>query len=189
MQILTLLFCLSTAFAENSKADEAEYKRLSTEMEKFSRKNVWDGVEKKYMELQKLGIPIAANEYIIAAQSAQERGDILTAKHRLELALELDDQNKTREWYEELDLQYGDVTLISRSKDFRTLNYEGVIASPAQAKAIEYARKVLVETGAFTGVLPYGTYNFGGQQFQVVAGMTIHLELSPHLKNKLNKSN
>jgi hypothetical protein len=178
------------AFAENSKEDLAEYRRLSTEMEKLGRKSVWAGVERKFHDLQKLGVPIEYADYVLAAQAAQEQGDISTAKKRLSLALELNRNPKTLEWYEDLEMQFGDVTLISRSKDYRTLNFDGIVTSPTQAKAIEFAAQELADSGEFSGLLPYGSYEFGGQQFQLVAGLNIHLEISPHFRNKMqNKSN
>ena len=72
-----------SGLAEAKSAEEAEYDRLLSEMTKFSKTQSWSGVNKRFGEMEKLGLEIGANELLMAAQASQGLGDIYQAKDRV----------------------------------------------------------------------------------------------------------
>ncbi len=78
---------LASGLAEAKSAEEAEYDRLLSEMTKFSKTQSWGGVNKRFGEMEKLGLEIGANELLMAAQASQGLGDIYQAKDRVSRAL------------------------------------------------------------------------------------------------------
>ena len=53
---------LASGLAEAKSAEEAEYERLLSEMTKFSKTQSWVGVNKRFAEMEKLGLEIGVNE-------------------------------------------------------------------------------------------------------------------------------
>ena len=178
-------WCLVSGLAEAKSAEEAEYDRLLSEMTKFSKTQSWSGVNKRFGEMEKLGLEIGANELLMAAQASQGLGDIYQAKDRVSRALLLKEKKSTRKWYTQLNNNYGQVTLIARNKSARSLDQLQITMDPVQRQAIVFAQESLENNGEFRGLLPLGEYNFGGQVFVVKPDMDIHLEISPRLKRKL----
>ena len=178
-------WCLGSGIAEAKSAEEAEYDRLLSEMTKFSKTQSWSGVNRRFGEMEKLGLEIGANELLMAAQASQGLGDIYQAKDRVSRALLLKERKSTRKWYTQLNNNYGQVTLIARNKSARSLEQLQITMDPVQSQAIVFAQESLENTGEFRGLLPLGEYNFGGQVFVVKPDMDIHLEISPRLKRKL----
>ena len=66
--------------AHAKSAEEAEYERLVSEMTKFSKTQSWHGVNKRFSEMEKLGIEIGVEELLLAAQASQGIGNIYQAK-------------------------------------------------------------------------------------------------------------
>ena len=182
---LIMLMCIRLVFAAPKSANEAEYERLVSEMSRLSKTQNWGVVNKRYDELEKLGMEIKVNDLLLGAQAAQEIGDIFAAKERVAAALILREKKSTREWYTQLDNEYGHVTLIAKSKGNRSLTQQTMSMDPIKGRSISYAQEKLQDDGEFTGMLPVGEYDFGGQQFTVAAEMSIHLEISPKLRKKL----
>ena len=176
---------LASGLAEAKSAEEAEYDRLLSEMTKFSKTQSWSGVNKRFGEMEKLGLEIGANELLMAAQASQGLGDIYQAKDRVSRALLLKEKKSTRKWYTQLNNNYGQVTLIARNKSARSLEQLQITMDPVQRQAIVFAQESLENKGEFRGLLPLGEYNFGGQVFVVKPDMDLHLEISPRLKRKL----
>lgn len=174
-----------SGLAEAKSAEEAEYDRLLSEMTKFSKTQSWSGVNKRFGEMEKLGLEIGANELLMAAQASQGLGDIYQAKDRVSRALLLKEKKSTRKWYTQLNNNYGQVTLIARNKSARSLEQLQITMDPVQRQAVVFAQESLESKGEFRGLLPLGEYNFGGQIFVVKPDMDIHLEISPRLKRKL----
>ena len=54
--------CTTLNLADAKSAEEAEYERLVSEMTKFSKTQAWNGVNKRFAEMEKLGLEIGANE-------------------------------------------------------------------------------------------------------------------------------
>ena len=183
MNLLSILFSL--AIAGPRSENEAEYDRLVSEMNRLSKTQSWQVVDKRFSELEQLGVDIRVDDLLLGAQAAQEIGDIFSAKARVAAALLKKEKRSTREWYTQLDNEYGHVTLIAKSKGNRALSRTQLTMDPIKGRSILYAQDQLEKAGSFTGMLPVGEYDFGGQQFTVTAEMSIHLEISPKLRKKL----
>ena len=173
------------SLADAKSAEEAEYERLVSEMTKFSKTQSWSGVNRRFLEMEKLGLEIEVNELLMAAQASQGLGDIYEAKERVTRALLIKEKKSTRKWYAQLNNNYGQVTLIARNKSARSLEKLKITMDPVQSQAIVFAQASLESKGEFRGLLPLGEYNFGGQVFVVKPDMDIHLEISPRLKRKI----
>lgn len=181
----SIFFFAISSVAVGKSAEEAEYERLVSEMTKFSKTQSWNGVNKRFAEMEKLGLEIGANELLLGAQASQGIGNIYEAKERVTQALLLKEKKSTRKWYTQLNDDYGQVTLVAKNKSARSLERMEMTMDPVQGQAIVYAQTSLKDDGEFRGLLPIGEYNFGGQVFVVKADMDIHLEISPRLKRKL----
>lgn len=185
MRLVWMIGLLFTTSVEAKTAEEAEYDRLVSEMTQLSKSQTWSAVNKRFLEMEKLGLEIAAAEWLLAAQAAQGVGDMYSAKERVTAALLLKEKKSTRKWYNQLNTEYGQVTLIAKSKGNRALTRVDMSMDPIQGQAVIYAQDLLSKKGAFKGLLPVGDYDFGGQKFSVKADMDIHLEISPKLRRKL----
>ena len=64
----------------------AEYQRISADMEKLSKRQIWEGVEKQFVKLEALAVSIEYKHYLLGAQSSQEIGNIYVALQRLKRA-------------------------------------------------------------------------------------------------------
>ena len=181
----SLLLWFGLAIAGPKSASEAEYDRLVSEMGRLSKTQNWTVVNKRYVELEALGMDIHVNDLLLGAQAAQEVGDIFSAKKRVAAALIKKEKRSTREWYTQLDNEYGHVTLIAKGKGNRTLEQQTMTMDPIKGRAVSYAQQQLESDGEFIGMLPVGAYDFGGEQFVVAAEVSIHLEISPKLRKKL----
>ena len=63
--VFVLYFILNISFAEPNQNDLAEYDRLSGEMEKMSKHNVWKGVDKRFEEMESLEVEISFDNYLL----------------------------------------------------------------------------------------------------------------------------
>jgi len=190
MQFLFGLWLISQSYAENT-AEQAEYERLSIELEKMTTKAIWNGADKRFVELEEIGLPVQFEHFVMGAQAAQELGDMLECKKRLAEALEIKPKKKQiRQWYNQIDEEYGYVALFSTSRGEAKLERVDYISSPIHSKALSFATQSLDKKGEFEGLLPIGQYNFSGQEFQLRAGIAVHLELSPRMRRlELRKKN
>ena len=186
MLLLLLLLQTSVGSAENKNADVAEYERLSDEMLKMSKNNVWKGVDKRFGEMEELDVDISFDHYVLGAQAAQEVGDIATCKKRLAKAIEIKKKKQVIHWYQDIDEHYGYVALFTSSKGGRYLHSESAIGGPVEAQSIGFATQQILEEGEFEGLLPVGSYDFAGQKFNVTSGVAVHLEISPRIRKKTN---
>ena len=90
----TLLLLSFPVFAQETrqlspsevKEYTAEADRLSGEIRTLSGRQVWAGVERKYGQVSKLGVPVSGEIHLIAAYAARERGDLLDVYERLSRA-------------------------------------------------------------------------------------------------------
>ena len=143
---------------EAAALNAAKHVQISEEMEKLSGRNAWGGVEDKYQALLALeGETPSAQDYLLAAQAARNRGDIAEYEKRLKLsqaagseAVE-NDLAEIRDSYDLVELK-GRVTVVPIKLPF----------DPTQVKAIAFANQALTSTGEFSGYLPNGTYTHNG---------------------------
>jgi len=166
-------------------AEEAEYDRLVSEMTMLSKSQSWSAVNKRFIEMEKLGLEISPSELLLAAQAAQGLGNIYKAKERVMAALLQKEKKSTRKWYTQLNNDYGQVTLVAKTKGNRTLTRLDPSMDPVHGQSVAFAEAALNRKGEFRGLLPVGDYNFGGQKFSVKSDVDIHLEISPKLRRKL----
>jgi hypothetical protein len=181
------LFLLGDVSA-NEFADQAEYERISSEMEKVGKKEIWVAVDKYFKDIEKLEVEIQFDHYVLGAQASQELGDILECRKRLDKALDLKPKRqKIRQWYTTIENDYGHVTLSTSKKD-AFLERKDAVMDPVQAKAISFAQEKLAKKGKFEGLLPIGSYDFTGQKFLLEAGIAVQLDISPRMRRlELNK--
>ena len=163
--------------AEIPPAVLAEQDRLQNEMQKLASREAWEGVEALYKRLQALeseGAELTYAEHLLGAQAARSLGDVASTRQRLGWALEQWDTELARDWLDDIDRNYGRVSLRipSRQKGAVTLDIATMPFEADRRYAIEHAQEALDETGVFEGFLPKGTYNLGERQFVVVSGGT-----------------
>lgn len=163
--ILTLL-CM-TAYAEDNEAnsdsaapDQAEYIRLTEEMENQAARNNWAAVERNFRQLEDTDHPIDPVVWITAAHSARDRGDITSANARLKQADALTDDEAVDDWLQEILNGYGQVWLAADLTDNYRLRAVEMPFAPEQRKAVEFAQQEVFETSSFQGLLPNGKYVF-----------------------------
>ena len=146
-----MIYVWGSGLADAKSAEEAEYERLLSEMTKFSKTQSWMGVNKRFAEMEKLGLEIGVNELLMAAQASQGLGDIYQAKERVSRALLLKEKKSTRNWYTQLNNDYGQVTLVARNKGARTLEQLQMTMDPVHGRAIVFAQECLESKGSFEG--------------------------------------
>ena len=170
-------------------ANQAEYERISIEMEKMRKNGIWAGVDKRFREIEDLDVEIKFDHYVLGAQASQELGNILECKLRLEKALEIKPKRRqVRQWYTTIENDYGFVVLSSSSKKEAVLERKEIIVDPIKNQAITFAQDHLEKKGKFDGMLPIGNYNFSGQDFLVSSGIPVQLDISPRMRRlELNK--
>jgi hypothetical protein len=205
--LLTVLFCSSpvlgadgadassdgSAASAGDTAAQAEYIRLSQELEKLATRNAWPGVERTYLLLVATGVTPKFEDHLIGAHGARAIGDITSARQRLLLANELKEDREVIDWLWEIDSTYGQV-FIACDVGKGELKAEAMPFEPDQAHAVEFAALKVVEGGLFEGYLPQGKYYFADYEVKVqprVQGTRIDLRTEastkPPKKNKKDK--
>lgn len=168
--VLTLLLLL-TAHAQPTETPDparaAEARRLHDELSKLASKGAWDGVERKFVELLALGVPMDPADVILGAQSSLQQGDVQTALDRLAHAADDPDAAALRD---QLLGTYVRVTLATEPAVQTTLAMPQLPLAPDQRAVVERAQAQVAETGAYDGWLPAGQYEFAGAQVTVVLG-------------------
>jgi hypothetical protein len=168
--VLTLLLLL-TANAQPSEtptaAQTAEARRLHDELSKLASKGAWDGVERKFVELMALGVPLDPADVVLGAQSSMQSGDVQTALDRLEHAA---DDPAAVALREQLLATYVRVTLRTEPVVETSLDMAQLPLAPDQRAVVKRAMAQVAETGAYDGWLPAGGYEFAGAQITVERG-------------------
>lgn len=149
----------------NPAANEAEYRRLSQEIQRLAERQHWEGVEHKYIAARETGVDLSFADHLSGAQAAMALGHVRDARHRYEAARDLDVDRGVIEALWNIDTLYGEVAL--RADPGEALSVAVVPFDPQQAAAIAYANERLGETGVFTGYLPQGDYTLGNAAFTV----------------------
>lgn len=178
MGLMSWLWLLSISWADG-EAEQAEYRRLSGEMEMLGQRAQWKGVSKHFMKMQQLNVSIEEKDYLLAAQAAQELGHMRIASEHLRAAVNLNPSKKTQRWLSEIDEGYGNVELRLLTKGEPKLEAHGYPVDPVKRNVIHFAQQTLLETDEFVGMLPVGNYTFIDYHFEVQPGVAIQLELSP----------
>lgn len=178
--LLTLLLFLGTAQAADLA--EAEHVRLSEDIKQLANRQLWTGVEKKYAELEKLGVALSYEDLMHGAYAARALGNTQSAYERLKSAAKLNGTKEVVDWLYAIDANYGQVDLIVHNARGVALECLEMPFDPDQRIAVESAIETVKKDGTFSGLLPKGDYVFAGVPFSVVPGVAIHIEVSPKLK-------
>jgi hypothetical protein len=165
---------------------KAERDRLLDEMEKLAKRAIWEGVEKKYRELERLGVPLEEKDHLAGAYASRELGDVGSTHERLWKALKAakKEPKQVVDWLWDIDNHYGHVELVSIPPRGASLKATEMPFDPYQRKAVERAIESVEADGIFVGLLPEGSYDFSSQAFTVVAGISVRIEVSPRLRRQ-----
>lgn len=177
-------WCLVAPSAVAGTPAEAEFNRLQEELISLSERNAWSGVERAFVAMQGLGLPLTPDQYRLGTEAARARGDIYNALARIQLALALLQQQDATA-VQDPNSPYGQLKSLRTDLETRFGYVHVVVYPPAKApafardsmpfatdesKAIEWASTRLGETQAFLGLLPGGRYTLGDQTFDVAPG-------------------
>lgn len=164
LQLCLLALLTSAPAMAQETAEEAEMARLMEEMDKLADKNAWTGVERAYTKAVALGDP-GFDAHLFGAQSARALGMTFDAVRRLQRARTLQDDDGVRADLEALEAAFARVKITSEREENPALTPATMPFAPDQRASIEYAQATFAETGAFTGMLPMGTYTLGDTTF------------------------
>ncbi|MDP2306665.1 MAG: hypothetical protein Q8P18_11640 [Pseudomonadota bacterium] len=181
---MTLILALFLVAGSASAADvgEAEHIRLSGDIEQLAGRQLWAGVEKKFAELEKLGIEMSYDDLLHGAQAARALGNAQNAYDRLKVAARIKGTREVVDWLYTIDANYGQVMLIATPPRGITLEVAEVPFDPDQRICVEATAERIKKEGGFSGLLPRGRYTFAGQQFTVEPGIALRIEVSPKMK-------
>lgn len=176
---------LAASLASSAWADErseAEHLRLSGELDQLSQRQLWQGVDRKFAELEKLGVEMTYDDLLHGAYAARSLGNMSDAYSRLKRASKLDASKEVIDWLYAIDMNYGSVDLLRTPKKGDMLTIGEMPFDPDQRAAVERAISVVGDTGLYSGLLPRGSYVFCGQAFEVQPGLAVRIEVSPKMK-------
>ncbi len=179
-----LIFVLSCGQVFAKDAIQAEHERLSDEMEKLAQRQVWQGVERKYKELEKLETVLTFDDLLHGAYAARELGNVLASYRRLKEAAKLEPSKEVVDWLWDIDAHYGHVELVSVPSRSAVLEPELMPFDPNARKAVEAAVASAKVDGIFAGMLPKGAYVFAAQPFKVEPGVSVRIEVSPRMRRQ-----
>lgn len=179
MLVLTLLLSLQS-FA--SDLTEAEHVRLSDDLEKLAGRQLWAAVEKKFEELERLGVTLTYEDLVHGAYAARALGDTQAAYDRLKVAARLNGTREVVDWLYAIDSSCGQVELVTHNARGITLAVTDMPFEPDRRIAVEAAVERVRKDGTFVGLLPKGEYTYAGHTFRVEPGIAVRIEVSPKLK-------
>ena len=168
---LTLLFAAPAVAQDASDAvadgtAQAEYVRLSHEMQRLAQKGHWEGVERAYLGARATGVDLSFLDHMSGVQAALARGDVASGRTRLLAARVLrDDDPEVIESLWSIDTAFARVAL--KADPGATLSIAAMPFDPQQSRAITYAQAAVQESGAFVGLLPEGVYTLAGTSFVI----------------------
>jgi len=160
------MLLLSLAFAQDPVV-LAEYRRLHDESAKLAQKHRWEGVERLYDEMNALGVELAYEDHMLAAQASRVQGDITEMLLRLDEAAALEPGSDADNLRNEVRNDWRYVELATEPLTPTLFDSKGLVLAQDQRAAIEYASTVVEETGQYAGWLPPGRYRFAGHPFEV----------------------
>ena len=185
LPVILLLAGLASppAFATGDVA-AAEHDRIAGEMERLAERKIWPGVERKFTELEQVDAPMTLDDLMIGAHAARELGDVAAAYRRLKAASEIRATREIVGWLGDIDNNYGHVDLVAVPSRSAALTVVQMPFDPNQRRAVDAAIKESKQEGAFRGLLPQGAYDFAGQKFEVVPGISVKIEVSPRMRRQ-----
>ncbi|MDG1481945.1 MAG: hypothetical protein P8R54_20305 [Myxococcota bacterium] len=182
-----LLLCLfGVLWAAPAAAQDAvviaEQERLQKELQTLISREAWDGVERIYqqlIELESSGVMVTYAEHMLGAQAAQQRGDVVATRVRLEAALAQWSTDLARNWLADINTNFGQVTITPlRGRAAVAISVDDMPFEQERRLAIDFAQQQLDSEQSFEGYLPTGRYRIGEQSFTVVSGRRALVEAS-----------
>lgn len=174
--LLTLVIgALASAPSVAQACDMAEKLRLTEEQKKLASRNAWAGVERAYEALQATKCDLQFDHHFLGAESARMLGKVYEQHLRLTLAKSMQTPEDAEEYpgiqdsLDAIDAVYARVEIRGDPRRRPVLSRPEMPFAPDQRKAIEWAQTVVAETGSFKGMLPFGAYVVGEQEFAVEA--------------------
>lgn len=159
---------------------EAERYRLQTEMERLAARNQWKGVERTYMSLLDIGVPLRTSDHFLASQAAQARGDMLEALLRLERAVNAEHEGsaldpnspfaEAQRTLKQMQERYGKVRVEVLAPKIPVLVRREMPFSAQERESIVYARTEIAASRSFKGLMPIGSYSIDDVTFEIAAG-------------------
>lgn len=149
------------ARAACSTISAAEMVRLRAEMFKLAAKNAHSGAVstfRKMLDLSKSKCELKRDDYVAAANSARNLGDIATA-------ISWFTAGGDSAGASDLKARFAQVKIKERPGDL--IRAGGMPFAPDERAALDAAIKGVKARGAFTGYLPLGTYKIGAKSFEV----------------------
>lgn len=180
MLALALVLALQPAFATDVTA--AEHVRLSDDLEQLANRQLWPAVEKKYEELERLGVELTYDDLVRGAHAARALGDTQSAYDRLKTAARLQGTREVVDWLFAIDSSFGQVELVTHNARGISLSADEMPFEPDQRIAVQAAMDTVRKDGTFSGLLPRGQYSYAGHVFRVEPGIGVRIEVSPRLK-------
>lgn len=162
---LLLLLWQPLAYAQ----DQAEAHRLAVSMETLAAKNAWEGVERAFVAVEALGVPVARPTLVLAAEAARYRGDVSAQRARLLAAQAIEPSYESEATLADLNQSFGAVDLACRGECPALV----AVVEPFRADhkaAIAFANAAIAGAQRFQGEVPVGAYGFGHASVQVAAG-------------------
>ncbi len=191
LSVAGMLLCFSGAAAAatpdhttgaSAEVNDGEHVRLSSEIKQLSTRQAWPGVEKKFEELERLGVELTFDDLLHGAYAARALGDAQRAYDRLKVAARLKGTKEVVDWLYTIDTVYGRVELIATPPRGIVLQPEMMPFDPDQRTAVAAAIDTVTHDGQFLGLLPKGKYQFAGTSFEVQPGIAVRIEVAPKMK-------
>ncbi len=166
----------------------AEHERLAGEMEQLARRQVWEGLEDKFQQLEELGVELHFDDLLHGAYSARALGNALAARERLEAASSLREDDELIDWMRSIDSHYGRVVLSTNPPRSTELLASTLPFAPDERAAVQHAVQMLSDDGAFEGLLPEGDYQLADTLFEVEPGIELRIEVSTRRNRSARKA-
>ncbi|MCB9778014.1 MAG: hypothetical protein H6742_05580 [Alphaproteobacteria bacterium] len=179
-----LVLAAASGVAQAKDIDQAEHERLSGEIESLAGRGIWEGVERKFRDLERLETDLTFDDLVHGATAARELGDVSHCYDRLRRALKVKASRDLVDWMWDIDTHYGRVELLTVPNRGTELTVDKAPLDPNQRKAIEAAQESARRDGIFVGMLPAGTYSFSTQRFSVEPGVDVRIEVSPRVRRQ-----
>ncbi|MFT5684920.1 MAG: hypothetical protein ACI8RZ_005865 [Myxococcota bacterium] len=176
-------FLLTSPAMAQDEAAVAEQERLQKELQTLVSREAWEGVERVYqqlIELESSGVMVTYAEHILGAQAAQQRGDVVSTRRRLEEALAQWSTDLARNWLADINANFGQVTITlpQRTRAPVPIDADDMPFEPERRFAIEFAQQRLDADRSFEGYLPIGSYHIGEQAFTVASGRRAQVQVT-----------
>lgn len=168
--------------ANAAEVNDGEHVRLSSEIKQLATRQAWPGAEKKFEELERLGVTLTFDDLLHGAYAARALGNAQQAYDRLKVAAKLKGTKEVVDWLYAIDTTYGRAELIATPPRGISLEAELMPFDPDQRTCVSAAIDTVSHDGQFLGLLPQGHYTFAGTAFQVQPGIAVRIEVSPRMK-------